>query len=485
MIAEQKSVRTFISYSWSSPAHEKWVLDLATQLTEDGVDIILDKWDLREGHDAVAFMEKMVTDPSVKKVIVISDRIYAEKADKRKGGVGTETQIISAEVYGKANQDKFCAVLSEIDPDGKPYLPTYYKSRIFIDLSNDDIFSSNYEQLLRWVFDKPSYPKPSLGKIPAFLAEDSAPLLPVNSKFRRAIDALRQNTPAALGYLEDYLDSVSSNFEALRIQKQDDVEFDDLIIQSIENFIPYRNELIEVFKIIARHDFGEPYINALHRFFERLSPYLQRQKGISSWTNFDFDNYRFIVSELYLYAVGILIQSERFVASSLLINSPFYVEDAASSGNPPLQNFSVLTDSFDSFVNRNQRLKLNRASLRADLIEQRSHTSGVNFRYLMQADFVLFIQDARASLQTERYQNWWPDTLAYIGRMNGPFEIFARAESKKYFDRIKTIFEVEAKDDFASLYAGIKEGRIHIPRFGYTTPDPKSLMNFEKLASRP
>src|SRR6266446_6798061 len=115
--------RVFVSYSWSSPAHVQWVLDLATRLREDGVDVILDKWDLREGHDAIAFMEKMVTDKDVTKVIVVSDRVYAEKADGRKGGVGTETQIISAEVYGRADQDKFCAVVSELDPDNKPHLP--------------------------------------------------------------------------------------------------------------------------------------------------------------------------------------------------------------------------------------------------------------------------------------------------------------------------------------------------------------------------
>ena len=63
--------KLFISYSWSSPAHEQWVLDLAFELRESGVDVILDKWDLREGHDAVAFMEKMATDSQIKKVAIM------------------------------------------------------------------------------------------------------------------------------------------------------------------------------------------------------------------------------------------------------------------------------------------------------------------------------------------------------------------------------------------------------------------------------
>jgi hypothetical protein len=87
-----KPPKLFISYSWSTPEHEQWVLDLATALRESGVDVILDKWDLKEGHDSVSFMEKMVTDPEISKVLIVSDKMYAEKADGRAGGVGTETQ---------------------------------------------------------------------------------------------------------------------------------------------------------------------------------------------------------------------------------------------------------------------------------------------------------------------------------------------------------------------------------------------------------
>jgi hypothetical protein len=59
------SPKLFISYSWSSCTHEDWVLSLAGELRESGVDVILDKWDMKEGHDAHAFMEKMLTDPTI------------------------------------------------------------------------------------------------------------------------------------------------------------------------------------------------------------------------------------------------------------------------------------------------------------------------------------------------------------------------------------------------------------------------------------
>lgn len=91
--------KLFISYAWSSTDYEEWIRTLATALRENGIDVILDKWDLREGHDALQFMEQMVTDQTIKKVRIVCDRAYMEKAAQRAGGVGAETQIVSAEVY--------------------------------------------------------------------------------------------------------------------------------------------------------------------------------------------------------------------------------------------------------------------------------------------------------------------------------------------------------------------------------------------------
>jgi SEFIR domain. len=47
--------KAFISCSRSSTEHQKWALSLATQLQENNVDVISDKWDLREGERRYRF----------------------------------------------------------------------------------------------------------------------------------------------------------------------------------------------------------------------------------------------------------------------------------------------------------------------------------------------------------------------------------------------------------------------------------------------
>jgi hypothetical protein len=50
------------------------LVQLAEDLVSQGIQVILDKWDLKPGHDAHAFMEGMVTNPTVTKAIMVFDR---------------------------------------------------------------------------------------------------------------------------------------------------------------------------------------------------------------------------------------------------------------------------------------------------------------------------------------------------------------------------------------------------------------------------
>ncbi len=77
--------KVFVSYSRSSEEHTAWVADLGERLMSDGIDVVLDQWSLEDGHDVNAFMEKMVSDPSIKRVVIISDSVLRIKGRCSKG----------------------------------------------------------------------------------------------------------------------------------------------------------------------------------------------------------------------------------------------------------------------------------------------------------------------------------------------------------------------------------------------------------------
>jgi len=473
--------KLFISYSWSNPTHEQWVVELATEIRESGVDVILDKWDLKEGHDAVAFMEKMVTDPEIKKVAIITDETYAAKADGRAGGVGTETQIISKEVYDNQEQDKFVAVVAQKDEHGNAYLPTYYKSRIYIDLSEPDNYGENFEKLLRWIFDKPLYVKPEIGKRPAFLDEKEGVSLGTSSAHKRAVAAIRENKPYASGALDEYLAVFSEKLERFRLQKVEG-EFDDAVVESIEQFLPYRNEIIQLINAISHYAATEENILKLHRFFESLIPYMHRPEEVRQWSEWDFDNFKFIVHELFLYALAILLKYERFKEANILLTQQYYLAGNSDYGKDVMVSFMAFREHMRSLQHRNDRLKLNRLSVRADMLETRSKSSGIEFRYLMQADFVLFM---RAEVESEDYYSrWWPETLLYVGRFHSAFEIFARSVSKQYFDKVKCLLAIDSPEELRKLLDAYKSGEQKLPRWQFESFSPAVLLGLDQLATK-
>ena len=416
----QEKPKLFISYSWTTPEHEEWVLSLATGLRESGVDVVLDKWDLREGQDAHAFMERMVTDPKINKVALVCDHLYAAKADGRSGGVGTETQIISPEVYASQDQTKFVAVLPERGADGKAFLPAYYKSRIYIDLSDPDLYSRNFEQLLRWAFDKPLHVKPELGEMPSFLDDETRIPLPTAATFRRAISAIRDGRATAPGALDDYLQTLSEHMESFRIERGDR-DFDEELVENIEAFTPYRGELVEVIAAVSRYGQLDGSWDLVHRFFERVLPLMHRPQDGQSWKTWDFDNFRFIIHELFLHVVATLLRHRAFAGVECLVGKHFFVPEWARGGDNALVSFAHFSQPIGSLDHRNKRLELRRLSLHADILNHHASTAGETFEGIMQADLLLYLRDCLDSIRSDKWQQWWPISLLYAGRHRGAF----------------------------------------------------------------
>lgn len=473
--------KVFISYSWSTPAYEQWVLDLATELVNSGVDVVLDKWELREGHDSIVFMEKMVTDKSITKVILICDQVYAKKADERASGVGTETQIISAEMYSSQSQDKFAAVIAEKDESDKPYLPTYYKSRIYVDLSESDRYAENFEKLLRCIFDKPLYIKPVIGTPPSFIIDSNAPLLGTSALAKRIMEAFKLDKAYARGALDEYLSLYAINLERFRITSNSG-EPDERMLKSIEDFIPSRGEFIQVISTLCQYAEPYLYVQRVHRFFESMIPYLSNPPTLTSWKESDFDNYKFIVHELFLYTIAILLNSEHIEPASYLLTQSYYISENSRYAQNATVDYTIFREHIESLEYRNKRLGLLRLSLRADLLEQRSKISAIPFRNIMQADFVCFL---RADLgRVSRYSGWWPETLIYTHRQYAAFEIFARSTSKTYLAKIIKLIGAKDLDVIKATLDKYANDSSALPRWQHQSFSPSVLMGFDQLGTR-
>lgn len=154
-------LKVFISYSHDSFEHKQWVLQLACRLIESGIDTIFDQWDLKLGGDLPSFMEKGISESS--RVLLICTDRYTEKSNSGTGGVGYEKMIVTSEIFEKTDSIKYIPILRQ---GGSAKLPTFLKSKLYIDFSRDDDYETAIDELLREILDAPIIKKPELGTNP-------------------------------------------------------------------------------------------------------------------------------------------------------------------------------------------------------------------------------------------------------------------------------------------------------------------------------
>lgn len=146
----------FISYSWESQSHTDWVLNLANRLGKN-THIILDRFELSAGKNSIKFMEKAIADSD--KVLIIFTPNYKLKAEERKGGVGYEYSIMSAELYTTITNNKKVIPILKSGTISES-IPLYLNQLITIDMTKEENFEEKFSELLHAIYDEPVFKKP-------------------------------------------------------------------------------------------------------------------------------------------------------------------------------------------------------------------------------------------------------------------------------------------------------------------------------------
>jgi hypothetical protein len=152
----------FFSYSHDSEEHKNWVLKLATRLRANGVDAILDTWNVKFGSDIASFMEQGLS--KSQRVICVCSKNYVKKANDGKGGAGYEKQIMTAELIKDQNTDWIIPLIVNNDTNKK--MPIFLGVRKYISFEDTSLYEEKYEELLRDLLDEPVLPIPPIGKNP-------------------------------------------------------------------------------------------------------------------------------------------------------------------------------------------------------------------------------------------------------------------------------------------------------------------------------
>lgn len=286
-----------------------------------------------------------------------------------------------------------------------------------------------------------------------------------------------------MGALHEYLSRFSSNLSVFQLPSyKDGDDYYSQVINSINDFVSYREEWLEVLNSVCDNGLLTDVMNDYLRFFEDIHKYINRRNGINYLYDQEEENMKFIEYELMLCFIALLLKKECYKAVADILSATFY-----NSGATTEYDVTYTYRSFNHFLNsffyHNERNSQKYYSLQAKIVNDRmTSCEFLKMQDICQADFVCWLYQIGHPEDSGR---WFPHNLLYASYMRRPFEMFARAESLRYLESMKVVFDFKDKDDFHRLFSEIMEKRDSVvPRWGFESPDVKLLMNIEKLGTR-
>ncbi len=151
----KESVRVFISHTSKTESSVDWVKSLALYLIDQGIQARLDRFHLRRGMDLPQWMCNELA--MAKKVVVVCDEAYKQKADGRLGGVGWETMIIQGDISAlPPDSTKYQVVVRADDLDKG--LPMYLRTRYAFHAPTSKEDQEFREELVKELLDLPIDP---------------------------------------------------------------------------------------------------------------------------------------------------------------------------------------------------------------------------------------------------------------------------------------------------------------------------------------
>ncbi|MEM9089172.1 MAG: TIR domain-containing protein [Cyanobacteria bacterium P01_F01_bin.53] len=144
----------FISYAWGSREHERWMHQLAIDLSNAGVDVVLDRWDNAEPGSSIARFISLIND--CKFIIVVGTPMYKKKYQNKVSETGSvvaaEFDLIANRLLGTELDKKSILPLLRIGENIEGSLPEMLHGRTLADFRRNDQYFIQLFDIIVTVF---------------------------------------------------------------------------------------------------------------------------------------------------------------------------------------------------------------------------------------------------------------------------------------------------------------------------------------------
>lgn len=468
--------KVFISYAWSNKEYEDMVLSFAQRLMQDGIDVVFDKWDLSEGNDTYAYMEKCVNDETITNVLILLDPVYAEKANNHVGGVGTETQIISAKVYKQVEQSKFIPILMLRDKDGNVCKPTYLEGRLHFDLTNEEEYEFTYKRLIKTLYGEEVYKKPELGSKPSWVEEK----INISSSILNTYDSLtnKNSNEIKIDKFKNFLNDIVSKIIEIDIDFKANPSFEQYI-DAYSKTKELRSEYLELLK-------RSIYVNNTHVDITEFLENLYSQ--INKTTGYKLEILNVFIHELFIYTIAFLLKKDNYTAVGYILGKTYF----------NTKHNKMAVDSFTMFYSSNFHSNLDKAMCSIDKKQYYSGTATYwisnididfcNIDEFVFVDIICFNYSIYGSDYISSWK-WFPITYIYSNEDRSKIEIVSKKLiSRENVNKYLPLFGYNTITDLVNRIKEVEKnkesivGEYHYGMYYYRAPIISDYINADEIA---
>ena len=246
---------------------------------------------------------------------------------------------------------------------------------------------------------------------------------------------LSEKSELVLPTYKEFLKNIYNDLTSTKPDLSKFINIDEAIIDQIRNGKSITYSFIESVLLASKYNNLEA-INSIYDYFGSALKLYDIPDGFSGKYNIlEFDGYKFLIYEMFVGFIASLIKFDRWEKIGGLLSRDIFIEKRKSKF-VSVPYISQYVKSLDEI--RDSRLKLNRISVTADMINDRFTQENlselISHKEFLEADYFLFIRTLTHSKDLSSLRDvWCPRSCIYL---NYPPGYIVKSESKSFANKI-------------------------------------------------
>jgi hypothetical protein len=246
----------------------------------------------------------------------------------------------------------------------------------------------------------------------------------------------------------DFLTNFLSDVEATKPDFSKHADYDDAIVNQIVSGLPLSYRFTEASLVAAKAKNADA-LRTLYRFFGSMLKLYETPDGFSgTYHRTDFDGFKFLGYEMFVCLIAAILRYDLWALLGELLDEDLFVEKANDGKYRSFVHVSSFVGSLDEI--RNNRLKLQRVSVMADMLKDRFTNSElselISLKEFLEADYFLFMRTVcHEQVDQSLYDVWCPRSSVFLD--NAPSYV-VKAESARFLERMLPATGFSKQEEF-------------------------------------